>query len=127
MRTLSKAAQRLLTKYHEHVQHWLIYMIGKIESSLLGDWYDLLAWIYMKYKQPPDSVHAAQLIIKVLTEHKDKLSELQVYKLQFKAKQLMDKRKYKLNQLLHDSIAEILPEELINFPTTTVDAKTLRG
>lgn len=125
--TLSKAAKLLLTKYPLNVRTWLEYMIGKIRSHRIGDWYYHLTWIYMKYTKPPNYQYAATLIINVLKYEKGKLTEIQLHNFRKRCEQLQSGKRYKLDQLTHDSISEFLPQPLEKFPTHMVDAKTLRG
>lgn len=125
--TLSNAAQYLLAKYPLNVKKWLEYMIEKIKTHRIGEWCYNLAWIYMRYTKPPDSEYAAQLIIKVCKNEKDNLSERQIYNLKKRIEQILTIKTYRVNEDLQQSIARLFPEELTEFPTVMVDAKTLRG
>lgn len=124
--TLSKAAELLSTKFPTEVKKWLEYMIDKVKSHRIGEWYYHLTWIYMKYMQPPDYEYAAKLMVHVLQEQKDKLTELQSYNLRQRCEQILNSKKYKFDQSLRDTIAGLLPVPLEDFPMNMVDAKTLR-
>lgn len=126
IKTLSRAATYLSTKHPVNVKKWLEYMIDKIKSHRIGDWYYHLSWIYMKYLQPPNYEYAAELIMKALTEHREMLSELQKLNLKQRCDQICSTKKHKIDESLHNSITKLLPDPLENYPTTTVDAQTLR-
>lgn len=101
-------------------------MIYNIKSHRIGDWYYHLTWIYMKYNQPPNYEYAAKLLIDVLIKEKDCLSDLQILHLKQRGEQIQGAKKYKIDQLLCDSITELVPDLPNKFPTSTVDAQTLR-
>lgn len=117
----------LSTKHPLRVKAWLEYMIEKIKSHRIGDWYYHLTWIHMKYMQPPEYEYAAKLLIKALAEEKDYLSELQIFNLKQRSEQIQGTKKHRIDHSYYDRISELLPAPLEEFPTITVDAQTLRG
>lgn len=101
-------------------------MIDKIKSHRIGDWYYHLSWIYMKYVQPPNYEYAAELLIKVLIDQNDLLSDLQKFNIKQRSEQLFSSKKHKIDESYQKRFVELLPEPLEEYPTTTVDAQTLR-
>ncbi|KAJ8921377.1 hypothetical protein NQ315_002993 [Exocentrus adspersus] len=127
---LSMAVNKLFAKFPDDVKTWLEFMIDKVNySHKIGDWYNHLIWLYMRYIQPFNYDRAAELLIKVLRDKREHLSEVQLYYLRERGKQLICTRKYKILQLNHDTIAELLPRriDVDNFPEITIPAKAMRS
>lgn len=80
----------------------------------------------MKYVHPPDNDYAAQLIIEALEENKDSLSELQIHKLTQRAEQIQKVRKYRIDQLLHDTLAGLGSNIFENYSEISVDAQIFK-
>ncbi|XP_018576178.1 fanconi-associated nuclease 1 isoform X2 [Anoplophora glabripennis] len=128
--TLSFMAERLYSKFPSDVKVWLEYMINKVNCPhKIGHWYCLLIWLYMKYLKPFNYDHAAQLLIEVLGEKREHLSEVQLYQLRKRGEQLNCTIKYKILLMNHDLIAELLPKRIRveMFPENPVNAKAIRS
>lgn len=121
--------EKLFTKYPDDVKVWLEYMIKKVDCPhKIGRWYFYLIWLHMRYLKPLDCDRAAELLIEVLHRKRQHLSEVQLYQLRRRGEQLISTIKYKIQQMNHDNIAQLLPKRIKveNFPKITIDAKTIR-
>ncbi|KAJ8921376.1 hypothetical protein NQ315_002992 [Exocentrus adspersus] len=120
---LSQCVDQLYTKFPNEVKEWLLYMIKEVNyKHRIGDWYCHLVWLFMRYIEPKNYDHAAELLIDVLQNNRQYLSEVQLYKLREKADQHLLTKQYKILQINHDRIVELLPKPIRvdNFPTTTL-------
>lgn len=125
---LSRAAKPLTTKYPLQVKDWLEYLIDKYDSHRIGEWYYLLSWLYMKYLNPIDFEKAADLLIDVLQNKKEKMSEVQLLDLGDKVKQIFVSKKYQITEQQRETLTNLTPNPLVlnDFPQVTVDVKTIR-
>ncbi|KAJ8946381.1 hypothetical protein NQ318_011787 [Aromia moschata] len=127
---LTSATKTLATKFPEDVKEWLEYMIENesMYTHRIGDWYFHLTWLYMKYLKPFDYTRAAQLLIEVLQEQQDHLSEIQLYQLSKRGDLLRVTKKYKIDQWYHDKIAKLTPPPIhyYDFPRHEIDAQAIR-
>ncbi|KAJ8932030.1 hypothetical protein NQ314_015003, partial [Rhamnusium bicolor] len=127
---LSSAVMTLATKFPMEVQKWLEFMIKEVNfSHRLGEWYYHLSWLYMNYLEPRDYTHAAKLIIEVLLDKREDLSEVQLHLLGMRGEALKVSKKYKIDQLYHDTIAQLVPVQIDknDFPSREVKADTIRS
>ncbi|KAG5890542.1 hypothetical protein JTB14_028293 [Gonioctena quinquepunctata] len=127
---LSFACEFLKTKFYDEVKDWLEYLIKKFpDCHRAGLWYFHLTWLYMRYLKPINYKHSADLLINILGEKRDCLSEVQLQMLGERGEQLKVAKKYKIDQFYHDVIADLVPEPIMleHFPETTVDAKAIRS
>ncbi|CAH1118974.1 unnamed protein product [Phaedon cochleariae] len=126
----SMVTEALKTKFPDIVKTWLEYLIKYFPTShQLGDWYNQLTWLYLRYLQPNDYEPTAKLIIQILGSNHVNVSDVQLHQIGKRAEQLNAGNKRKIHQLYHDTIADLVPEpmKLEQFPATTVDTTATRS
>ncbi|XP_060521999.1 fanconi-associated nuclease 1-like isoform X2 [Cylas formicarius] len=129
---LSTCVEHLFTEKNgdpKLVKGWLDYLTREFpRSRKIGKWFYRLIQIHIKHLKPPNYEEAANILIDVLSNKTEELSDVDKHELGKLGKALKSTKAYKLERIYCDQLTEVIPSEidLSNIYQRTFDAQCKR-